>query len=209
MRKEILLFVFTVISLSAIAQNFEGKIVYHNTYKSKLPNVPDEQFNSMMGTTQEYLIKGGNYKSTMNGTFLQWQLYLNKDNRLYTKMANSEAIFYTDGAVNPDAVVKTEINKGATEILGYVCDELVVTTKSGIQRFYFSPKIKIDSKLFQQHKFGNWAEILAKINSLPLKMILDTPQFTAESVATVIGESKLDDKIFDLPANATIQKSPF
>ena len=33
----------------------------------------------MPGTTQEYYIKGGNYKSVTNGTLVQWQLYIEKD----------------------------------------------------------------------------------------------------------------------------------
>ena len=92
----------------------------------------------MMGTTQEYLIKDGNYKSSANGTFFQWQLYINKDNKLYNKMSNSPTIFWNDGSVNPDEVIKAEINQGVIEILGYQCDELILTCKSGIQKYYFS-----------------------------------------------------------------------
>jgi len=47
----------------------------------------------MMGSTQEYLIKGGDYKSIANGTLVQWQLFINKDNKLYNKMSNSETAF--------------------------------------------------------------------------------------------------------------------
>ena len=79
-------------TVTVFAQNFEGKITYQNSYKSKLPTVKDEQFNAMMGTRQEYYIKGGNYKSVSNGTFSQWQLYINMDSKLYSKMANSETI---------------------------------------------------------------------------------------------------------------------
>ena len=34
----------------------------------------DQQWLSMMGGTQEYYIKGGNYKSVTNGTLMQWQI---------------------------------------------------------------------------------------------------------------------------------------
>lgn len=108
----------TVISMTVFGQNFEGKITYQNSYTSKLPNVQDQQFNSMMGTTQEYIIKGGDYKSSSNGTLVQWQLYINKDNKLYNKMSNSETIFWNDGITNPDSIISVEINKDVTEILG-------------------------------------------------------------------------------------------
>lgn len=205
---KILVVLLTTI-LTTYGQEFEGKVVYKNDYKSKIPNATSEQFNSMMGTTLEYLIKGGNYKSTTNGTLFQWQLYINKDNKLYNKMTNSPAILWNDGAVNPDEVIKAEINKGVTDVLGQKCDELVLTCKSGVQKYYFNSKLGVDPKLFEKHKFGNWSEVISRTHSLPLKMIIDSPQYTIESIATEIVPMKLDDKIFQLPADSKIEKSPY
>jgi len=205
---KLLVLLVTVVA-TAHGQDFEGKVVYKNDCKSKIPTATSEQFNSMIGTRQEYLIKGGNYKSATNGTFLQWQLYINKDNKLYNKMANSPTILWNDGAVNPDEVVKAEINKAVIEVMGQKCDELILTCKSGVQKYYFDPKLKVDPTLFEKHKFGNWNEVISRTNSLPLKMIIDSPQFTLESIATEIVPMKLDDKIFELPAGSKIEKSPY
>ncbi len=205
---KLILLLLTIASFT-FGQDFEGKIVYKNKYKSKTSNMTSEQFSSMMGTTQEYMIKGGNYRSTTNGTFFQWQLYINKDNKLYNKMANSPTLLWIDGSVNPDEVVKAEINKGVIEILGYQCDELILTCKSGIQKYYFSSKLKVDPKLFEQHKFGNWNEVMSRTSGLPLKMIIDCPQFTLECVATEILPAKLDAKIFELPKDSKVEKSPY
>ena len=87
----------------------------------------DHQWTSVMGSTQEYLIKGSDYKSIANGTLVQWQLYINKDNKLYNKMSNSETAFWNDASVQGDEVLKVEVNKGVTEILGYKCDEVILT----------------------------------------------------------------------------------
>lgn len=198
----------TTVTLT-FGQNFEGKVIYKNQYKSKIANVTNEQFTSMMGTTQEYLIKEGNYKSLTNGTFFQWQLYINNDNRLYNKMTNSPTILWNDGGISADEVVKTEINKGVIEILGQMCDELILTCKSGIQKYYFSNKLRVDPKLFEKHKFGNWNEVMTKTNSLPLKMIIDSPQFTLECLAIEIVPMKLDDKTFTLPVDSKVEKSPY
>ena len=205
---KLLALLLTTVSF-AFGQDFEGKIIYKNEYKSKIANVTNEQFSSMMGTTQEYLIKGGNYKSSTNGTFFQWQLYINKDNKLYNKMANSPTILWNDGSVNPDEVIKAEINKGVTEVLGYQCDELILTCKSGIQKYYFSSKLKVDPKLYEKHKFGNWNEVMTRTTGLPLKMIIDSPQFTLECLATEILPTKLDDKTFELPVDSKVEKSPY
>lgn len=197
-----------IVSLS-FGQSFEGKVVYSNTYKSKIPSLTNEQFNAMMGSTVEYLIKGGDYKTSTNGNFLQWQLYLSKDNKLYNKMAVSEAILWNDGAVNDDEIIKSEINKGVVKILGYQCDELILTCKSGVQKYYFSSKLKIDPKLFASHKFGNWSEVISRSNALPLKMIVENNQFAVESIATEVKQMKLDGKIFELPADSKLMKSPY
>src|SRR5882672_9106198 len=130
---KLLALLLTTVSITH-GQDFVGKVVYKNEYKSKLANATSAQLSAMMGTTQEYFIKGGNYKSLTNGTFFQWQLYINKDNKLYNKMSNSATILWNDGAVNPDEVIKAEINKGVIDILGHKCDELVLTCKSGVQK---------------------------------------------------------------------------
>jgi hypothetical protein len=202
------LFPFVFASL-CFAQNFEGKIIYDSKYKSKLPAVTDEQFSAMLGTKQEYFIKDGDYRSVTNGTFLQWQIYINKDNKLYNKMSNSEAILWNDGGVNPDEVKSVEINKGVIEILGRKCDELILTCKSGIQKYYFSKDLKVDPKFFEKHKFGNWSEYIMRANSLPLKIIIDSPQFALESTATEVQAMTLDSKLFQLPAGSKTEKSPY
>ena len=204
----LLTLLLTTITLAS-GQIFEGKITYKNEFKSKIPNVPDEQLTAMMGNTLDYYIKDGNYKSTTNGTFLQWQLYINKDNKLYNKMSNSATILWNDGAVNADEVIKSELNKGVTTILGYQCDELILTCKSGVQKYYFNTDLIVNTSLFEKLKFGNWDVIMSKTNGLPLKMIIEGPQFSMESVATAITPMKLEDKMFELPADSKTEKSPY
>ena len=196
-------------TLASYAQNFEGKIVYQNTLKSKIAGVSDQQFSEMLGTKQEYMIKGGNYKSISNGTMMQWQLYINSDNKIYNKMSTSPSILWMDAAANPDTVVKAVINRNVTTILGYQCDELILTCKSGVQKYYFSSKLKVDARLFENHKLGNWSEFMSRSKALPLKMIIDSPQMTLESVATSVTPMKLDDKEFQLPAGSKVEKSPY
>jgi hypothetical protein len=190
-------------------QTFEGKIVYRNTYKSHLPNVSDELFTSMMGSTQEYLIKGGNYLSRANGTVMQWQLYLNKDNKLYNKVSNSETVMWNDGSINTDSVLKVEVKKGVIEILGYKCDEVILTCKSGIQKYYFSPKLGVDISLYSKHLYGNWYDYLKASKALPLKITIENQQFEMESVAIEVTPMKVNDKELRLPENVQTAKSPY
>ena len=106
-------------------------------------------------------------------------------------------------------VLSVELNRNAAEILGYQCDELVLTCKSGVQKYYFTPKFPIDAKLYEKHLYGNWYAYLAKANALPIRMVIDNAQFTIESVATEIKPSKLDKAMFALPVNIKTGKSPY
>lgn len=202
-------FLLLLISFTSFSQNFEGEIIYSNTYTSKNLQLKDEQWSLMLGNTQNYLVKGGDYKSITNGKLMQWQLYINKDNKLYNKMANSDIVYWNDASIQGDEVIKIEINNNVLEILGYKCDEIVLTCKSGVQKYYFNSKISIDPKVFINHKFGNWYDYLSKSNALPLKMILENPQFTTISIATEIKPMKLEVNTFELPAGVKTEKSKY
>jgi hypothetical protein len=208
--KKKLLFLLTIFtSLTIFGQHFEGEIIYQITIKSKVANLTDQQLSSMIGTNLEYYIKKGNYRSIYNGTFTKWQLYINADNKLYYKTSNSASILWNDGSINTDVVLSSVVNKGVTEILGYKCDELIFTCKSGVQKYYYSSMLSVDTTLYAKHKFGNWYDYLSKANALPLKTIIENAQFTMESVATEIKPAQLDDKLFALPADVKTAKSPF
>jgi hypothetical protein len=207
--KHFIVILISLLFTRAYGQTFEGKITYNNNYTSKIPNVQDQQFNSMMGTIQEYYIKGGDYKSNSNGTLIQWQLYFNKENRIYNKISSSETILWNDCAINPDSIIRIEINKDVTEILGYMCDEVILYCVSGTQKYFFNHKIAVDISLFKNHLFGNWYDFLKVSKSLPLKSIIENQQFVVVSEAKDIKEINLDGKEFLLPENVKIAKSPY
>ncbi len=207
--KKFLAVALLFLTTEIVAQNFEGKITYENKYISRINNVTDDQLASMMGITQEFFIKGGDYKSILNGTFLQWQLYINKENRIYTKNSNTSTIIWNDGESNDDNIIDVKLNRNATEILGKECDELVLTTQKGFQKYYFNSSLKCDPSLYVKHKFGNWNEFVSKTKSLPLKIIIDNPQFVFESTATEIKQVNVATNLFQLPVNSMIEKSPY
>lgn len=210
MKKSILFLTSLLFTCCVVqSQTFEGKIVYQNNIKSKLPNVTDAQFAAMMGNTMEYYIKNGDYKTISNGSLLQSQNYINAENKLYTKMSNSATFMWNDGAVNPDEVLKVEINKAVTTVAGHSCDEVILTCKSGIQKYYYNAKIGVDADKFVNHKFGNWHAFVSQSKALPLKYIIENPQFSMEVTATSVENIVLEPSFFALPANAKTAKNPY
>lgn len=209
MRRLTLFLVALLTTFTLLGQNFEGKIVYANSFKSKNPQLSDAQWTALMGNQNEYFIKEGDYKTIANGKLMQWQLYINEDNKLYNKMSNSPIAFWNDGNVNADTVLNAQFNKGVTEVLGYKCDELVLTCKSGVQKYYFNAKLSANASLYAKHKFGNWSEYLSRAKALPLKSVIENAQFIMESVATEVVPLKLDAKLFLLPDGIKTEKSQY
>jgi hypothetical protein len=140
---------------------------------------------------------------------MQWQIYHNNENKLYNKIAISSSLLWIDGSMNMEKVLTAEINKNVIEIQGYTCDELILTCENGIQKYYFNDKIKVDAKMYENHKFGNWNEVISRTNALPLKIISDNEDYTSVTTVTEIVPMKVDDAIFQLPANVKIEKAPY
>jgi hypothetical protein len=209
MKHLVYLFVACIVAISSYAQKFEGEIIYQNTYKSKIPNLPDEKLTSLMGSTQDFFIKDDKYKSTLNGTLLQWQIYVPADNKMYMKMSNNEAALWTDAGTNADSVISVIMNKNVIDILGYQCDELVLNCKSGTQKYYYNSKLAIDSKMYVNHKYGNWYSFVSISNAIALKMEIDNAQFVMTSTAVELKPQKLEPGVFQLPPGIVIVKSPY
>ncbi len=208
MKRLLTFFFVSFLAISCYGQSFEGKVVYKNTYNSKLPNVTDEQITLMMGSNLEYFVKGGSYKSVGNGSLFQWQIYTNKTNRLYTKMSNSDAPSIQDASEVADEVLKVELKKDVAEILGYKCDEVIFTLKEGTERYLFSSKLSLDPDAFVNHKFGNWHRFLSISKSLPLRSVIDNGRYRLESVATEVKRMELPDNLFELPPGVQTMKNP-
>jgi hypothetical protein len=200
--KRMVAIAFTLLSLySGAAQSFEGKVIYKNSFKSKSAGLKDEQLDTMFGNIQDYYIKGSDYKSVSNGTFLQAQLYISKENKFLSKTANADTFQSIDASINQDEILKTELQKGILEVLGYPCDELILTCKSGIQKYYFNSKLPIEAEQFKGHQYANWYAYLKLSGALPLKMIIDNQQFHLESQAIEVLPMVLVPDEFQLAAD--------
>ncbi|MGY3214561.1 hypothetical protein [Mucilaginibacter sp. HD30] len=185
--------------LMCLAQSFEGKITYSNSYKSKSPQLKDAQLATMMGTTQDYYIKGADYKSVFNGAYIKMQLYNSKENRSYTLTAKSDSLYWEDYSKNNDVATKFEVQKGKETIMGVLCDVLIVYTPKSKTAYYYNSKYSVNPALFKQHTYGNWYYVISKTKALPLKTISENEQFTLISNAVNITPMKLEGKLFEVP----------
>jgi hypothetical protein len=201
------LLILIIITSYANAQTFEGEIVYKNQFTSKMKNFTDEQLGIMIGTKQEYLIQGGNYKSFLNGQSITMQFYDYKTNRLYNRKPKSDTLYWFDASINTDQVISYEIKKGAEKILGNLCDAIIMKTKTGTTTIYYTSRYSVDSKIYENHHYSNWAFYVATTQSLPLKTVVETNQFKMVSTAVEIKAIKLGLDYFNIDPKTPIKKS--
>ena len=209
MNKLITIALILMTARTVSGQPFEGKITYRNSFVSKLPNLKNEEMNLLMGNKQIFYIRGGDYKSVFNGTFENWQLYSNSENKLYSKFGHSDTIFWNHAGINDDTVFTTKLTKDKIKILGYSCDELILMCKSGVQKYYYNSSLRVNSKLYERLIYANWYYFLKRSNAVPLKIVLDSYQFSMESVAIEVKPMKIEDRELRLPANSIVAKSPY
>lgn len=185
--------------IMCLAQAFEGKITYSIEYKSKSPQLKDAQLATMLGNTQDYYIKGGDYKSVFNGAFLKMQLYKSEENRSYTLTGQSDSFYWEDYGKNKDVATKFDIVKGKEAVMGVLCDVLTVYTPKSKTSYYYNGKYGVNPVVFKRHAYGNWFYVISKMSALPLKTIIETEQFTMVNTALNITPMKLNNKLFELP----------
>ena len=155
MKKILTLLVFHCIILSAFAQkSFEGAVIYSIDFISNNPKISSKQFRDLFGGTMHYYMKGSNYKSTFNGTFNQWEIYIDKARKIYRKTASKDTAFWHDVTLNHDTIYNISFKKNDTSILGYQCNKLTFICNGGIQIYYYSSRFFVDPKLYINHQEG-------------------------------------------------------
>lgn len=205
--KSIFLVFFTLSALFVYGQNFEGEIIYANHFTSKIKNYTNEQLGDMIGTKQEYFIKGGNYKSFLNGQAVTMQLYDHKTNRFYNRTTKSDTLYWFDASTNTDEVISYELKKNVGNVLGNTCDAIIMKTRTGTTTIFYAAKYKVDSSLYVNHNYSNWAFYVSKTGALPLKTIIETNQFRMESTATEVKKLQLGDNYFNIDPSTPTKKS--
>ena len=202
---------FALLSLSLFAikgyaQSFEGEIIYHNVFKSNIPNLNAEQLGLLIGTEQQYFIRGGNYKSLINSQAINMQVYDPATNRIYTRTPKSDTLYWTDASINNDSLISYEIRKNAEIILHYSCDAIIMKLRYGTMTLYYNRALLLEGALYRRHGYENWAFYAAHTNALPLKMIVESAQFRMERTATEIRPMKLGQDFFAITPGTPLKK---
>ena len=194
--KVVFFIIVSLITTPIFAQHFEGKIVFHNSYKSKSVETPSEYLSQLFGSIHTYEIKKENYKLSSNGELLQWQIYLRQENKLFTKLAAADKLGVKDLDKDAEKVQNAVVNRKSVEILNHLCDEFIIQCKKSTQKYYLDSSLNINPEIFKTSKFNYQLAFLLKNQIVPLKMEIEDNMGFCESIAVEVKVEKIDENIF-------------
>jgi len=184
-------------------QLFEGVIHYKHTLESCSPDYTYEQMVMNFGTESTYYYSKGNYKWVFGDAMYQEELYLKDEGRLYFLFGQD--VFYADGKLQDEDILEYSLRKNQLGILGKDCDMLsLITLKRNNQKvharyIYFTPEIVIADSAFSELRYFSHDFIAENTRSVPLKIILNTEDFTATWEAESVQFAELSDSTFYIP----------
>jgi hypothetical protein len=187
------------------SQHFEGYLIYQNRCKSSDPNWQPHYCDLITDSLQVYYFKEGDYKYDVANAE-KWTLFKKNENKIYNKPQKKEVVYWHYTAVvsdYDDEILAFKINRKVTKILDYDCDELIVTTRYSIQKYYFNSVTAINPEWFKNHQKGNFDTIFSITQSIPLKtiFIIEQQGLELESVALELKKTTLDPALFAVPNN--------
>ena len=185
----------SIILTPCFGQQFEGKIIYQNSYKSK-SETPSEYLNQLFGKTHTYQIKNGNYKLESDGKLLQWQIYIMQEDKLFSKLAASKKVGIKDLSKEFDKVKNVKVKRQFTVILNHTCDEFIVRCKNSTQKYYMDSSLTVSPEVFKTSTFNHRFSFLSKNQIFPLKMIIEDETSICESTEVEMKAEKIDESIF-------------
>jgi len=200
-----LLLVVLMVSWTPIygqTDNFTGLIVYEYQFQNPLTGTDlTEQVAQYLGREQHYFINAKNYKGyDENGNISQ--LYNSKTNKYYFINPTTGQLTEKDAAKSNEEIISIQHFDETEYILGQKCNKLIVETDSKKTIYWYSPQIKVDPRVYKNHKLGGWSAYMkASAGALPLKYIVKTTHYNLISTAKEIKEMYLTDKDFDLEKN--------
>jgi hypothetical protein len=195
--KNSVLTIIISLSTAVVAGEFEGVIEYRNSYLDEAGD-NNHRLAKRGGSKRFYYIKAGDYKSVTNGNWFEYQIYLSKTNKIYTKMHNKDGLNVVNASHNKYPVLDYSVSLDQGEVLGFKCDLITIKTEKGVYKYYFSSAHKLNPEFFKNHQNGNWDFYTSKTSALPLKMVFHENNFTYESVAVDIVEKALSTKDFEI-----------
>lgn len=210
--KQILLIIFIIINVSNLkSQTFNGKIIYEANYSNiKIDGVTNSDLKTAMGSIEEFFVHTGNHLTISNGTIMDWVLYRNEESKVYFKMKDEKNVHFKDSNIFKKKLYKIEYYYENFKFLDYDCKKIVIHFDDNTKiTSYYASKLYVDSKLFEKDKYDGFYLLFSKINSISLKTIYESKEYTKTVIAREIVKQNISMKKFNLPKELDVIKAPW
>jgi gamma-glutamylcyclotransferase (GGCT)/AIG2-like uncharacterized protein YtfP len=202
----LLSFLLLLASFKENEKYFTGKLVYQYQFTDLTGNDITDKVAPYVGKEQHYFINEQNYKAYDEQENMV-QLYHSSTNTYYAvdKTKRAQKIDASTLTSQKYTVKTLEIKE---TVAGYECKAMEVETDNGSIIYYYSPQIRVDSKVFSKHNYGEWNKYLEASNgALPLKYVMTNPKQGFVWIATVKQVEKLSLKAqdFELPKEVQVK----
>jgi hypothetical protein len=194
--------VFSLVALvlffanTLVGQSFQGSIEYAVSYRSHVSGVPSETLAPKYGNKRTLQIKEGAYRWVHNGKDVQEVIFSMRDQMIHTRKSGNAGWSSVSAMMAEDAIEDVEVLERSTSILNYPCDELILSCSSGTRRYSYSKSLPMRATAFEGHMANLWYEYLNLAQSIPLKMVFTTKEYTVEMVAVSVKKETLSPELF-------------
>jgi hypothetical protein len=166
------------------AQNYEGRVLYSINFEIKDSSlITNDQIALLLGNRKEFIIKGGCYRTSLNGLITD-EFYDYKTNIFRYRSKDFDSIYSVNASFNSDTVLSYRIIKKPKEsVLGNRCQKIVIKTQKSSITVFFSKKYKMDKSLYIKHNYNFLSFIVNKTGALPLKTIIENKSISIITTA--------------------------
>jgi len=179
---------------------FSGKVIYHDSYKSKNPAISSSDFEKFVGTERVLFMQDSFYKNVHTGEFKSIMLYRGDENKLYRFNEGADTIFWMDALRDTlTKVSESKVERSDEIILGLKCKRIKIVTQLGITTYYFSDSYRIDPRNFKNHHLESWDFYASRARAIPLKIVFESEEMDFVSTAIKVEPIRLNKNIFDVP----------
>jgi hypothetical protein len=188
------------ICVQASAQNFEGIISYHTTYKSNVDDVTAKEMFGQETSSDTTYFKNAFYLNKSTTQFMSFQLWRGVDTMQYFKnISSQDTIWFDRTDSHPTSFDSTHIVLNADTVDGYLCNKLIVYRGNQTYTYYYNPDFKLDPSQYRHFSNSSKFEIMKLIKSPYLRLKITSPSNGLDMIAVNVNIESLSDTIFEVP----------
>ena len=194
-------------------QFFEGVVHYHHIIEAKDSTANEFLLINFYGNSSKFYFKEGNYRWDFQESELEYQVYNQKENKVFDKYHKNDTLYWTAASEQIEDLVQDFAPKASS---GQILDlpMMVYNVKSQFfyneevrgRMYYFSPKYALNPAWFKQHKLNNLDAIYARTKAIPLRIVVLYPNYRVTYLAIKVEAKPLDKSLFEINKKATLKQ---